>query len=113
MLRLYSDLQEELAKNKQEISNIQYYKDFQFNGTNLGKYDVYIVKIKDNSIPEKNEEYLHKIYDKDNNLIAKVDKEGKIQFEEEFLETIDDKFLEALELENAEFKLPEELEIND
>ena len=53
MLNLKEILQEELAENRQEISNIGYYKDFQFKGTSLGVNDVYIVKIKDDSVPEQ------------------------------------------------------------
>ena len=92
MLELSSTLQEELTKNNEEIVNIQYYHDFQFAGTNLGINDVYIVKIKDDSVPEKErkpreqeETFRYQIYDEDNQLIATVDKQGKITFEPKFL----------------------------
>ena len=120
MLELSSTLQEELTKNNEEIVNIQYYHDFQFAGTNLGINDVYIVKIKDDSVPEKErkpreqeETFRYQIYDKDNQLIATVDKQGKITFEPKFLEEIDEKYLASLELEEAEWKLPEELDKED
>ena len=120
MLKLREILQEELAENRQEISNIGYYKDFQFKGTSLGINDVYIVKIKDDSVPEKDiepreddETYIYRIYDEDNNLIATVDKEGNVLFSPEYLENIDERYLETLDLEDAEFELPEELGKDD
>ena len=120
MLKLREILQEELAENRQEISNIGYYKDFQFKGTSLGVNDVYIVKIKDDSVPEKDiepreddETYIYRIYDEDNNLIATVDEEGNVLFAPEYLENIDERYLETLDLEDAEFELPEELGKDD
>lgn len=120
MLKLRKILQEELAENRQEISNIGYYKDFQFKGTSLGVNDVYIVKIKDDSVPEQDmkpreddETYIYRIYDEDNNLIATVDKEGNVLFSPEYLENIDERYLETLDLEDAEFELPEELGKDD
>ena len=120
MLNLKEILQEELAVNRQEISNIGYYKDFQFKGTSLGVNDVYIVKIKDDSVPEQDmkpreddETYIYRIYDEDNNLIATVDKEGNVLFSPEYLENIDERYLETLDLEDAEFELPEELGKDD
>ena len=120
MLKLREILQEELAENRQEISNIGYYKDFQFKGTSLGVNDVYIVKIKDDSAPEQDiepreddETYIYRIYDEDNNLIATVDEEGNVLFSPEYLENIDERYLETLDLEDAEFELPEELGKDD
>ena len=120
MLKLRKILQEELAENKQEISNIGYYKDFQFKGTSLGINDVHIVKIKDDSVLEqdmdprqKDETYIYRIYDEDNNLIATVDEEGNVLFSPEYLENIDERYLETLDLEDAEFELPEELGKDD
>ena len=120
MLKLRKILQEELAENRQEISNIGYYKDFQFKGTSLGVNNVYIVKIKDDSVPEKDmepreddETYIYRIYDEDNNLIATVDEEGNVLFAPEYLENIDERYIETLDLEDAEFELPEELGKDD
>lgn len=120
MLNLKEILQEELAENRQEISNIGYYKDFQFKGSSLGVNDVYIVKIKDDSVPEQDmkpreddETYIYRIYDEDNNLIATVDEEGNVLFAPEYLENIDERYIETLDLEDAEFELPEELGKDD
>ena len=120
MLKLREILQEKLAENMQEISNIGYYKDFQFKGTSLGVNNVYIVKIKDDSVPEKDmepreddETYIYRIYDEDNNLIATVDEEGNVLFAPEYLENIDERYIETLDLEDAEFELPEELGKDD
>ena len=118
MIKLRESLREELSKNNQEIEDIGYYRDFKFTGTYLGINDAYIVKIKDDSIPEndinhreedeKGIEYLYQIYDKNNNLIASIDKEGKVQFKPKYLEGINKSLLKTLKLEDAEFVLPEE-----
>ena len=62
---------------------------------------------------EAEEKYIYEIYDKDNNLVATVDIEGNVSFAPEYFEGMDDAYLEALDLENAEFELPEELEKDD
>lgn len=119
MLQLRENLSEELSSKNQEIANIGYYKDFRFKGTQFGVNDAFIVKIKDDCVPEKEvkprekEEYIYEIYDKDNNLVATVDKEGNVSFEPEYFEGMDEAYLEDLELEDAEFELPKELEKDD
>ena len=120
MLKLREISQDELAEKHQGICNIGYYKEFQFKGTSLGINDVYIVKIKDDSVPkkdinprEKDETYIYKIYDEDNNLVAIVDEEGNVLFAPEYLKNIDERYLETLDLEYAEFELPEELGKDD
>ena len=123
MIKISGDLQEELTKNNQEIENIGYYKDFRFKGTQLGVNEAYVVKIRDNTVPEKEvkprekgekeEVYFYEIYDKDNNLVATVDTQGNVQFEPEYLEGIEEGYLDSLELDDAEFELPEELGKDD
>lgn len=122
MVELREQLREQLSENNQEIENIGYYRDFNFKGTKFGINEAYIVKIKDDSIPEKEvkhreddekEGFTYEIYDKDNNLVATVDLDGVVKFEPEYFEGMDDRDLEFLELENAEFELPEELERDD
>ena len=120
MLKLRESLSEGLKENNQEIENIGYYKDFRFKGTQFGVNDAFVVKIKDDSVPQKEmepreaeEKYIYEIYDKDNNLVATVDIEGNVSFVPEYFEGMDDAYLEALDLENAEFELPEELEKDD
>ena len=119
MLNIANTLQKDLAQNKQEIENIQFYKDFQFAGTNLGVNNVYVVKIKDDTVPEKSKEprkeenFQYRIYDEDNKLIASVNERGQVIFSPEFLEEIDKRYLDSLNLEEAEFELPEELKEED
>ena len=95
-------------------------KTLDFKGTQFGVNDAFVVKIKDDSVPQKEmepreaeEKYIYEIYDKDNNLVATVDIEGNVSFAPEYFEGMDDAYLEALDLENAEFELPEELEKDD
>ncbi len=123
MLKLSKDLQEELSTNNQEIANIGYYKDFRFKGTNLGINDAYVVKIKDDSVPDKDVEprkqdskdegFLYQIYDKNSNLIATVNREGRVEFNPEFIEAIDKRYIDSLNLGNAEFESPQELGRDD
>lgn len=80
-----------------------------------------MVKTKEDTIPEKNvnprekeeDEFTYHIYDKDNNLVATVDSEGNIEFAPEYLENINEIYLKSLELDKAEFELPEELGKDD
>lgn len=124
MLSLSEKISEELKQRGQEIDNIGYYKDFEFKGSGLAVNDVFIVKLKDsdNKVPksreneEGKEKDLYEIYDKDNNLIATVDEAGSVQFEADFVEglkEINERYFDTLELEEAEFELPEELKKDD
>lgn len=119
ILNLSESLKEELTENNQQISHIAYYKEFNFKGTSLGINDVYIIKIKDDSVPEKDKEprkedsYIYRIYDEDSNLIATVDEEGNVLFDSKYVESLDENYLNMLDLEDAEFELPEELGKDD
>ena len=124
MLNLSEKLSEGLKQQGQEIDNIGYYKDFEFKGSGLAVNDVFIVKLKDSENKEAKsrenekgkEKELYEIYDKDNNLIATVNEAGEIQFELAFIEelrNINEEYFDTLELENAEFELPDELEKDD
>lgn len=124
MLSLSEKISEELKQRGQEIDNIGYYKDFEFKGSGLAVNDVFIVKLKDsdNKVPksreneEGKEKDLYEIYDKDNNLIATVDEAGSVQFEADFVEglkEINERYFDTLELEEAEFELPDELKKDD
>ena len=124
MLNFSEKLSEGLKQQGQEIDNIGYYKDFEFKGSGLAVNDVFIVKLKDSENKEaksrENEEgkekELYEIYDKDNNLIATVNEAGEIQFEPAFIEelkNINQEYFDTLELESAEFELPDELEKDD
>ena len=124
MLSLSEKISEELKQRGQEIDNIGYYKDFEFKGSGLAVNDVFIVKFKDSNdkVPksreneEGKEKELYEIYDKDNNLIATVDEAGSVQFEADFVEglkEINERYFDTLELEDAEFELPEELKKDD
>lgn len=124
MLSLSEKISEELKQRGQEIDNIGYYKDFEFKGSGLAVNDVFIVKFKDSNdkVPksreneEGKEKELYEIYDKDNNLIATVDEAGSVQFEADFVEglkEINERYFDTLELEEAEFELPDELKKDD
>ena len=119
ILNLSESLKEELTENNQQISHIAYYKEFNFKGTSLGINDVYIIKIKDDSVPEKDKEprkedsYIYRIYDEDSNLIATVDEEGNVLFDSKYVESLDENYLNMLDLEDAEFEFPEELGKDD
>ena len=123
MVKLNENLKEKLSSNNQEIVGIIYERDFRFKGTELGLTEAYKVKIRNNSLQEKDkkvkessekqEGFLYEIYDEDNNLVATINKEGEVQFEPEYLEKIDKGYIKMLGLENAEIELPEELERGD
>ena len=130
MLRIYTDVSKVAKARGQEIDNIGYYKDFEIKGSGLAINDAYIVKLKDvNKAKENNykdnqikdeaeqkQKIMYEIYDEDSNLVATVNELGEIQFDEKFIETlreINEDYFESLNLDEAEFELPEELEKDD
>ena len=121
MLNISIAIRDRLQENNKQIENISYYEDFQFKGTNFGVVNAYVVKIKDDTVPEDErnlrkednikEEYIYEIYDENNNLIALVNKNGEIIFNQVYMEGLRGKnklYFNQLVLENAEFELPKE-----
>ncbi len=126
MLNLRASISEKLAERNQEVDNIGYYKDFEFKGSGLAINDAYIVKLKDSEKSkgkpkskedeEGKEKIAYEIYDKDNNLIATVNETGEVEFDQEFLESLEKvnkEYYDTLTLDEAEFELPEELGKDD
>ena len=122
-----------LNKETQTRENISYYQDFEFGNSGLAEKNVYIVEIanqKERRVVDKNEEAknsenaskeegidtTYEIYGENNQLIATVDKEGKIHFSEQYLEqlkSINKKYFEKLNLDDVYFEFPEELKEED
>lgn len=126
MLGLRASISDKLAERNQEVDNIGYYKDFEFKGSGLAVNDAYVVKLKDRERKtekpkskedeEGKEKIAFEIYDKDNNLIATVNEVGEIEFDPEFLESLEKvnkEYFDTLTLDEAEFELPEELGKDD
>ena len=123
MLKIKQNISQELEENMQEIDNIGYYHDFKFKNVEFGIENVYIVKLKDKKVSrakqerdDQKEKIAYEIYDKASNLIAVVDETGKVQFEPEYIESLremNEEYFETLNIEEAEFELPEELEKDD
>lgn len=104
--------QEKTNKNK-KVSTINYYKDFQFQGSSLAETDLFVAKIENTS----DNTNTYEIYSgKTNKLIAAVNEQGKLSFMPEYIESlkqIDERFVEMLNLEELTFKLPQELKKED
>lgn len=103
-----------------DVTNIGYYKDFNFKGSGLAVNDVYVVEMKRNSrtLRSRNqrEKLMYEIYDKDNVLIATVNEMGEVSYEPEFikeLENISEEHFKMLTLDETEFELPEKLKKDD
>lgn len=96
-----------------KIADINYYKDFNFKGSNLAENDIFVVKI-ENADRNIN---TYEIYSgKTNNLIATVDEQGKIHFMPEYIESlkeINPQLAQMLNLEDLDFELPQELQPED
>ncbi len=96
-----------------QVGTINYYKNFIFQGSNLAETDIFVAKI-ENILDNTN---TYEIYSgKTNTLIATVDEQGKLHFMPEYIENlkqIDERFVQLLQLEDLDFKLPEELEKED
>ena len=108
-----SELIEQNKPKEEEVGTINYYKDFNFQGSNLAETDIFVAKV------ENKEENTNKyeIYSgRTNSLIAAVDEQGKLHFMPEYIESlkqIDPRLAEILNLENIYFELPEKLEKED
>ena len=122
MLTINALVKEKLEKTNRIIEDISYYKDFQFKGTNFGLEGAYIVKIKDDVIPEseissrKEDDlkygFIYEIYDGNNKLVASVNKNGEVIFDQEYMEGLQEKnegYFIQLDLDADEFELPDEL----
>ena len=59
----------------EELENIVYYKDFEFEQAGILEKDLFVVKI--NNKEDNTSEY--QIFDKEQNLVAIVDNKGKLQ----------------------------------
>lgn len=134
---------QELVKANQDkkIENIQYYEELEFVGSGLEERQVYVVKlqgdqqenqtVKEKNIQEKGQheeemqpympkeagqgEVTYAIY-KNQELIATVSKDGKLEFTTEYkrkLKEVSPEIYESLNLEGNDFILPEELAEND
>ena len=105
--------QHQNGSNNKEVKNVIYYDNFQFKSTNLEENDIYIALVEN----EKDGSTIYSIYSGNSNkLIATVDVNGKIHFLPEYIEEMRDKFgelFDELNLDNAEFGLPEELKEKD
>lgn len=113
-MQAISELIEQGITNKdKKISTINYYKDFQFQGSSLAETDLFVAEIENTS----DNTNTYEIYSgKTNKLIATVNEQGKLSFMPEYIESlkqIDERFVEMLDLEELTFKLPQELRKED
>ena len=107
IIKIYSQFEQRNQQNE-NISEITYYKQFDFESARLEEKDIYVVKIEKNEGKEKQETY--EIY-KSDELIATVNAEGKIHFLPEYLEQlkqVDEKYFEQLNIKDAKFDLTED-----
>lgn len=120
MLKLRNSITMNGESKDIDVTNIGYYKDFNFKGSGLAVNDVYVVEMKRNSrtlrIRNQREKLMYEIYDKDNVLIATVNEMGEVSYEPEFikeLENISEEHFKLLTLDETEFELPEKLKKDD
>lgn len=126
MVELSNQISENLEQRGKAIEGIDYYRDFQFRKVGLGLDGAFVVKLKDDEIPEKQmkerkednlkDDTLYEIYDRDNNLVATVSEDGTIRFDEQYLEMLrgeNEAYYNTLDFDEDEFELPEELEKDD
>ena len=120
MLKLRDSITRDDDNKEIDVTNIGYYKDFNFKGSGLAVNDVYVVEMKRNSrtLRSRNqrEKLMYEIYDKDNVLIATVNEMGEVSYEPEFikeLENISEEHFKMLTLDETEFELPKKLKKDD
>lgn len=116
MSGIYNQVGSSLDAKSQKQGSIAYYQDFNFKGSKLGIENVYIVEIvnekqrqtADSQAEKEGKEY--QIYDENQELIATVSADGKVQFATKYMQELETSFPEyykTLELESIEFTLPE------
>lgn len=122
ILDISEKISERIKERGQQIDSVSYYKDFEFKGSGFGINNAYVVKFKDDeqgkqrADDSEKERIVYEIYDEDNNLVASVNEAGDVEFEPEYIESlkeVNEKYFDTLTLEDAEFKLPEELGKDD
>lgn len=103
----------ESGNEDKKVANINYYKDFTFQNTNLAETEIYVAKIESG----KEDSDTYEIYSgKTNTLIAEVDAQGKLHFLPEYIESlrqISPILVQRLKLEGVDFVLPQELGKDD
>ena len=113
MMSISELIEQKIDNNEKSVDFINYYKDFTFQGSNLAENDIFVAKIENT----KDNTNTYEIYSgTTNNLIATVDEQGKLQFMPEYIERlkqINPRIVEMLNLENARFELPQELNEDD
>lgn len=126
MVKLSNQISENLEQRGKLIEGMEYYRDFQFRKVGLGLDGAFVVKLKDDEMPEKQkserkedsikDDTLYEIYDQDNNLVATVSEDGKLHFDEQYLERLREEnegYYNTLDFDEDEFELPEELGKDD
>ena len=113
MLAIAKLIKETNEEKDFDVENINYYEDFKFEGSNLAETNIFIAEVADKSDGiVKFELYSGNT----NNLIATVSPDGKLHFSQEYLENlreVDEHFFESLDIDDLDFKLPEELGKDD
>ncbi len=110
MANIYTQIAEREDKSTQ-ILNITYYKELAFDSARFIENDVFVTKLnRENG--KKGAEEVYEIYNKDGDLVATVDKAGKIHFSPEYIEKLRQEYqeyFEMLNLDNSVLELPEEI----
>ncbi len=113
MLDLVDLIKQEAKDDKIEVDKVTYYKDFEFKGSGVGDYNVYVARVQ--NLEEGSTTY--GIYSESTNgLIATVSADGKLHFMPDYIEKLKSnygEYFKELNLEDLDFELPEEVEERD
>ena len=113
MMAINELIEQNKSREEEKVGTINYYKDFNFQGSNLAETDIFVAKVEN----KKDNTNTYEIYSgRTNSLIATVDEQGKLHFMPEYIESlkqIDPRLAEMLNLEDLDFELPQELEKDD
>lgn len=126
MVKLSNQISENLEQRGKTIDSIDYYRDFRFRKVGLGLEGAFVVKLKDDEVPEKQkserkedsikDDTVYEIYDQDSNLVATVSEDGRLHFDEQYLDSLREEnegYYNTLDFDEDEFELPEELGKDD
>ena len=113
MLSIADLIEQGANKSQTSVDTVTFYQDFVFKGSGFGDYNIFVARVKN----LKDSTTTYEIYSEgSNSLIATVNEHGKLHFMPEYIEKLKEdygKHFASLRLDDLDFELPEELQVDD
>ncbi len=113
MLSIVDLIEQGVDRNQTSVDTITFYQDFEFTQSGFKDNNVFVAKVQN----LKDSTTTYEIYsESSNSLIATVNEHGKLHFMPEYIEKLREdygKYFTRLKLEDSDFELPDELQVDD